>query len=86
MVIKPPAFEEVTQKLRELAETGPLRDFEKNAKLLLAAMFEKMDLVTREEFDALRESLTHTRQELARLHERLARLEAKLGDGESEGS
>lgn len=86
MVIKPPAFEELTQKLRELAETGPLRDFEKNAKLLLASMFERMDLVTREEFEALRESLLHTRQELAKLHERVARLEAKLGDQEGEGS
>lgn len=86
MVLKPPAFDEVAQKLRELAETSPLRDFEKNAKLLMASMFERMDLVTREEFEALRESLHHLRQETARLHERVAQLEAKLGDVEREGS
>lgn len=86
MVVKPPAFDELAQKLKELAETSPLRDFEKNAKLLLASMFERLDLVPREEFEALRESLHHTRQELAKLHERVALLEAKLGQVEHEGS
>ncbi len=79
-----PMFDELAKKLREIAETSPLRDFEKNAKLLLGSMFERLDLVTRDEFDALRESVQHLRTEVARLHERLAGLEVKQSRQEHE--
>ncbi|MCX7946051.1 MAG: accessory factor UbiK family protein [Hydrogenophilus sp.] len=76
-MFKPPPLDEVIEKLRELAETSPLRDFERNAKLLLGSFFERLDLITRDEFEALRESVQLLRQEVVRLHERVAALEGE---------
>ncbi|CUB06442.1 MAG: accessory factor UbiK family protein [Tepidiphilus sp.] len=80
----PPMFDELAQKLKHLAETSPLKDFEKNAKALLASMFERMDLVTREEFEAQRELVVKLRQELAELERRVGLLEAQLVGGTDE--
>ena len=54
MVDKTDFIGTVAGKLQELVEQGqPLRDdFEKNVRAILANAFSKMDLLTREEFDA----------------------------------
>lgn len=80
----PPMFDELAQKLKQLAETSPLKDFEKNAKALLGSMFERMDLVTREEFEAQRELVIKLRQELAELERRVGLLEAQVAGGVDE--
>ena len=63
-------FEEMSSKLNEAVANSPAKDFEKNARALLAQGFAKLDLVTREEYDVLA-------QRLERLEARLAALEAK---------
>lgn len=47
-------------------------------------MFERMDLVTREEFEAQRELVVKLRQELAELERRVGLLEAQLVGGTDE--
>ena len=42
---------DIAARLAEAAASNPARDFEKNAKAVLAAAFAKLDLVTREELD-----------------------------------
>jgi len=61
-------FEEMSSKLNEAVANSPAKDFEKNARALLAQGFAKLDLVTREEYDVLA-------QRLERLEARLAALE-----------
>lgn len=68
-------IEEITAKLSELAANSPLKDFEKNSRAMLASVFAKMDLVTREEFDVQTEVLKRTREKLAELEAKLASLE-----------
>jgi BMFP domain-containing protein YqiC len=72
-------LDEVSSKLSELAATGPARDFEKNARALLAQGFAKLDLVTREEFDVQAELLARAQVKLAALEARVAELEAQRG-------
>ncbi len=72
-------LDEVSSKLSELAASGPARDFEKNARALLAQGFAKLDLVTREEFDVQAELLARAQQRLAALEARVAELEAQRG-------
>ncbi len=62
--------EAVPRNLRALGE-----DLEKNFKSLLQSGFERMDLVTREEFDLQAAVLERTREKLERLEARLAELE-----------
>jgi BMFP domain-containing protein YqiC len=50
-------------------------DLERNFRGLLDSAFERMELVTREEFDVQRKVLERTRQKLATLEAKVAELE-----------
>jgi len=69
------------QNLRALGD-----DLERNFKALLHSGLERMDLVTREEFDVQSAVLERTREKLEALEARLAELERNLGSqsGESQ--
>ncbi|ASK27979.1 accessory factor UbiK family protein [Neisseria chenwenguii] len=69
-------FEEVSAKISETIANSPAKDVEKNVKAMLGSAFNKMDLVTREEFDIQQQVLVKTRTKLIELESRLARLEA----------
>jgi BMFP domain-containing protein YqiC len=69
---------EIAARLAEAAASNPARDFEKNAKAVLAAGFAKLDLVTREEFDVQSEVLARARIRVAELEAKVAALEARL--------
>ena len=76
---------ELNNLARQLAEAVPknLRalgeDLEKNFRSLLVAGFERMDLVTREEFDLQTAVLERTREKLEALEARIAGLEEGAG-------
>ncbi len=63
-------LESLPQGLTSLPE-----DIERNFKSVLQSAFNKMDLVTREEFDAQSKVLARTRQKLDRLEKKLNDLE-----------
>lgn len=68
-------FDEVTAKVSETIANSPVKDVEKNVKSMLGSAFNRMDLITREEFDIQQQVLIKTRTKLAELEERLAKLE-----------
>ena len=61
-------FEEMSSKLNEAVANSPAKDFEKNARALMAQGFAKLDLVTREEYEVLA-------QRLEKLEARIAAME-----------
>jgi BMFP domain-containing protein YqiC len=63
-------FEDMSSKLNDVMANSPAKDFEKNARALMAQGFAKLDLVSREEYEVLE-------QRLVKLEARLATLEAK---------
>ncbi len=82
-MLKQKLVEEFTTKVSEVLAAGPARDVEKNLKATLAALFAKLDLVTREEFDVQAQVLARTREKMADLEARLTRLETKEVSGEA---
>ena len=68
-------FDEINAKISEVIAASPAKDIEKNMKAMMMAMFTRMDLVTREEFDVQVEVLRRTREKLEALEARLARSE-----------
>ena len=70
-------LDEISAKLSEAMASSPAKDFERNARALLASAFAKLDLVTREEFDVQAQLLSRTQEKLAALEARVAALEAK---------
>jgi len=70
---------ELGERLAAIAAAGPAKDFEKNARALLASAFARLELVTREEYDAQTRVLERARAKLTDLEARLAQLEAAKG-------
>ena len=71
-------LEEVSAKVGETIANSPAKDMEKNVKAMLGSAFNKMDLVTREEYDIQQQILIKTRVKLTELEARIAQLEAQL--------
>lgn len=70
---------DLSARLAELAASNPAKDLERNFRGLLSSAFSRMDLVTREEYDAQAQVLARAREKLAALEARLAELEARAG-------
>ena len=68
-----PFLQDLQQRVAELFRASPAADLERNLKAMLAQTFQRMDLVTREEFDIALETV-------ARLRARIEALEARLTD------
>ena len=63
----------VPPAMKELSE-----DFEKNLKNLLHSSFNKLELVTRKEFDIQARVLIKTREKLEKVEKKLVEIEEKL--------
>lgn len=74
-MFKDKLFEEFNAKWAAMIEKSPVKDIEKNLKAMMMSVFDKLDLVTREEFDVQQEVLLHTREKLTVLEARMAELE-----------
>ena len=72
MAIKPPPLGEVIQQVNDLVgSTGIREEVDKNARALAQSALSRLDVVSREEFDAQAELL-------ARMQKRVKALEAEL--------
>lgn len=70
-------LDEINEKIRMVMAQSPAADLEKNMRAMLTALFGRLDLVTREEFDVQRQVLARAREKITQLEARLAELEAK---------
>lgn len=74
-------FDDLSARLCKALPDGVIKikeDVEKNFRAILLGTFAKLDIVTREEFDAQKKVLARTRKKLETLEKQLADLEAKL--------
>jgi BMFP domain-containing protein YqiC len=70
-------FEDLNARIAEVIAASPAKDIEKNMKAMLTAMFARLDLVTREEFDVQVAVLQRTREKLEALEAQLAQINTK---------
>jgi BMFP domain-containing protein YqiC len=71
----PNFIDDIAARVRGLIDQGPAADLDKNVRTLLTGFFNRLDLVTREEYDVQREVLLRTREKLAQLEAKVAELE-----------
>ena len=64
-------------KVGDAIRQSPAKDLEKNVRGLMTQGFQKLDLVTREEFDLQTQVLTKTRAKLEELEAKVSALEKK---------
>ena len=81
-------FDEVSKLMTDAAglAEGARREMEQLARAKLERLMAGMDLVSREEFEAVREMAVLARAENEKLAARLAALEARLGKDEVQQS
>jgi BMFP domain-containing protein YqiC len=68
---------DMQSKVEEAIRQSPAKDLEKNVRSLMTQGFQKMDLVTREEFDLQTQVLSKTRAKLEELEIKVTALEKK---------
>ena len=77
-------IDEVSRRVQELIANTPVEDVHKNVRALMSGWFARLDLVTREEFDAQQAVLQRTREKLSGMEDRVAELE-QLINGRNDG-
>ena len=74
-MLKQQIIDKLTTQLGILLSSSPVRDIETNLKAILTAGFDKLNLVTREEFEIQQQLLLTTRIKLEELEKLLSELE-----------
>jgi len=74
-------FDELGDRIQEALRDSPAQDMEKNLRALLAAWFDRLDLVLREDFEVQKKLLERAQAKLAELEARIAELEARKRPG-----
>ncbi len=69
----------LSEQLAGFWAQSPAKDFEKNLRALLASALDRLNIVTREEFELQAEVLLRTREKLETLEKRLEALEKAAG-------
>ena len=70
-------FDDISARVAAAMASSPLRDVEKNVRVLLRSALGKLDLVSREEFDLQVALLARAREKLDALAARLEQLEGR---------
>lgn len=73
----------LSRKIKEIADSAPLSDANKNVHALFQSMLTKMELVTREEFDIQTEVLRKSQIKITELEQKISALEKQLKSVES---
>ena len=81
MALKPPPIADVVRQINELIGDSSLRaEADRNARALLQSALRRLDMVSREEFDAQTEILARTRARVEELEQELESLNAQLSE------
>ncbi len=79
----PRLVDQIGARISEVLANSPARDVEKNMRAVLASLFDRFDLVTREDFEAQKRVIERTRARITELERRVQELEAARTDGPS---
>ena len=74
-------FDDLSERINEALRNSPAQDIEKNLRALLAGWFDRMDLVTRQDFEVQRKLLEAALEKLGALEQRVNDLERRRGGG-----
>jgi BMFP domain-containing protein YqiC len=79
MALKPPPFGEVLQQVNELVGNSGIKgEVDKSLRALVQSGLSKLDMVSREEFDAQTEILKRTRTQVTSLEAQLEELTREI--------
>lgn len=68
-------LDDLAARVGEAVRASPAKDLERNVRAVLGTLFNKLDLVTREEFEVQAQVLLRTRERMEELERRVQSLE-----------
>ena len=71
-------FEEFQKNISDLVAKSPAADIERNVKAFMGQAFNRMDLVTREDFDVQTDLLSRAQVRIETLEQQLQALEVRV--------
>lgn len=81
MALKPPPIGDVVRQINEMIADSPLKnEADRNARALFQSALRRLDMVSREEFDAQAEVLARTQARVEELEQLLDELSTRLDD------
>jgi BMFP domain-containing protein YqiC len=80
-MINQSTLDDLSRRVRELVASSPAQDVQRNVRAVVGSALQRMDLVTREEFDVQAAVLARTREKLEVLEARVAGLERGAAGG-----
>jgi hypothetical protein len=84
MALRPPPIGEVIRQVNDLLGDSALRsEADRNARALLQSALRRLDMVSREEFDAQADILARTRARVEELERELEQLAAQVEQAQS---
>lgn len=78
MLLNQKLIDDLGDKISQTFNHGPIKDLEHNLRALLQSALQKLDIVTRDEFDVQQEVLLRTREQLIALEARISELEKMI--------
>ena len=78
MIPKNSWFEEFQKNVSDLIARSPAADIERNVKAFMGQAFNKMDLITRDEFDIQVDMLKRVQERATLLEEQVQQLEQRM--------
>ena len=78
MIPKNAWFEEFQKNVSDLIARSPAADIERNVKAFMGQAFNKMDLITRDEFDIQVDMLMRVQERATLLEEQVQQLEQRM--------
>ena len=70
-------FEDLQSRIGKMIEQTPVKDIEKNLRALITQTLSRLDMVTREEYDAQAIALARLREQVSQLQAKIDQLEQK---------
>ena len=77
-------IEDLIKKIETELQNLPFDDFKKNLRIVIISFFEKLDLVTKEEFDIQEKTLKHAQEKLYKMEKKISDLEEKISNEKSD--
>jgi BMFP domain-containing protein YqiC len=76
-MINQSTLDDLSRRLRELVASSPAQDVQRNVRAVVGSALQRMDLVTREEFDTQVDLTVRLRQRIEALEAQIADLSAR---------
>lgn len=77
-MLKNQILNQISSQIKNILDSSPVQDVEKNIKAAFSAILDKVEIVTREEFNTHQQVLLHTRERVEELAQEIVKMQERI--------